>query len=178
VVRLRSTVALLVATSLSGGLAACSSGSNTSPNSGGTCSGPGGRARPPRSSLANGGHAQSGSMPRPTGGIRRPSQWSAGGNNVGAAIFDPLSVEGADHQAHPCLARSLTPDATSMHWTITPRPNISLRDGEPFNAVAIVLQLTEDRQAVLGSQAFGSTVKPVDDLTVKVDAAHGRQPSE
>ncbi len=158
--RLRSIVGALGALVLVG--AACGGGSSSSPSS---------RAAPGGGSPRDGGTFTVGLDAETDGWNPTGSQWSGAGYYVGQSIFDPLVTGGADGKVHPYLAESVTPDATSTHWTIKLRPGISFHDGEPLNADALVLQLQKTKQSVLGGQLLGPLDRGVkiDDLTVRAD---------
>ncbi len=99
------------------------------------------------------------------------SQWSAAGYAVATAIFDPLIIGGPDNQAHPYLAKSVTPDKTYAHWTITLRSGIKFHDGEALDAAAVVLQLTKAKASFLLGQLLGPVEKVVrvSELSLRVD---------
>ena len=98
------------------------------------------------------------------------SQWATAGYYVAQAIFDPLMTFGADGKPHPYLAKSLTPNGDFTQWTMTLRPGITFQNGQPFNAAAVALQLTKDKESALVGQAYGplETATAVDDMTVQI----------
>jgi peptide/nickel transport system substrate-binding protein len=103
------------------------------------------------------------------------SEWAGASYYVAQTIFDPLCAYDAAGQAHPYLAKSVTPNSTYTVWTIGLRPGIKFSNGQPLNAAAVVLQLTMAKASPLVGQALGPMVKAVatNNLTVVV---HMSQP--
>jgi peptide/nickel transport system substrate-binding protein len=98
------------------------------------------------------------------------SQWAAQGYWVASSIMEPLTTWGTDNKVHPYLAESVTPNADFTQWTIKLRKGINFQDGTPFNADAVVLQLTKDKASLIVGQAMTavSTINKVDEYTVQV----------
>ncbi len=65
------------------------------------------------------------------------AQLAIGGIQVARAIYDTLTMPGADGKIHPYLAQSVTPNADYTAWTITLRPNIKFTDGSPLTAQVV-----------------------------------------
>lgn len=91
---------------------------------------------------------------------------------MGEAVFDTLAKVGADGQAVPFLAESITPDATNATWTVKLRPGITFHDGTPLTADAVVAtfegQLADPLVGLTVVPLFASDklIEAVDELTV------------
>ena len=64
-------------------------------------------------------------------------------------FFDPVAVIGADRQAHPYLAQSITPNADNTQFTIKVRPGIHFTDGTDLNADAMIQNLQTTGNSLL-----------------------------
>lgn len=110
-----------------------------------------------------------------------PAKTAARGESGGselAAVYDVLlRYDGDTNEFEPRLARSVTPAADGLTWTITLRPGVTFSDGTPVDANAVIgsfARYTELRGdgAPIWSDAVESTVA-VDPQTVEV---HLRKP--
>lgn len=158
-------VSLAVVGLLAGGCAKSSNSGGTTPPST-TGSGPTTTLTP-----QNGGTLSIGLDAETDGWNPTSSEWAGASYYVAQTIFDPLCSYDAAGQAHPYLAKSVTPNATYTVWTIGLRPGISFSNGQPLNAAAVALQLTMGKASALVGQALGPMIKAVatNNLTVTVD---------
>ena len=105
------------------------------------------------------------------------AQLAISGIQVASAVYDTLTVPNAKGEMVPYLARSVTPSADLMTWTITLRPDVTFHDGTPLDADAVKLNLDSFRGAP-GAPSTGplfaivfkfiDDVQVVDPLTVSV----------
>jgi peptide/nickel transport system substrate-binding protein len=65
------------------------------------------------------------------------AQLAISGIMVARAIYDTLTLPGADGKIHPYLAQSVTPSANYTVWTIKLRPNIKFHDGSALTAEVV-----------------------------------------
>ena len=101
------------------------------------------------------------------------NRWSVSSFQLGNAVYDPLTAMGADGQAHPYLAESLTPNSDFTEWTIKLRRGVVFHDGTPLNAEALIKNLAWVRRSPLTGGALTlldpeTPAVKVDDLTVRV----------
>ncbi len=91
----------------------------------------GGRQRPGRPSVA----ARSYGLEADTSGgwCLAKAQLAIGGIQVARAIYDTLTMPGADGKIHPYLAQSVTGNANNTVWTIKLRPDIKFSDGSALD---------------------------------------------
>ncbi len=158
-------VAVVVALAAAG----CAKSSNASPGTGNKAtSGPTTTLKP-----QNGGIVNIGVGAETDGWNPTSSEWAANSYTEAQAFFDPLMAWAASGQPVPYLAKSVTHSANYKTWTIGLRPGINFTNGQPCNAAAVVLQLTDDKKSLLVGQALGPMVNAVavNNLTVRVNMA-------
>jgi peptide/nickel transport system substrate-binding protein len=83
------------------------------------------------------------------------------GIEVGAAIYDTLTVPNSKGEIVPYLAKSVDHDATYQTWTIKLRDGIKFHDGTPLDAAAVVQNINAYRASLL----VGSGLKDIDTVT-------------
>ncbi len=83
------------------------------------------------------------------------------GIEVGAAIYDTLTVPNTKNEMVPYLAKSVTPNAEFTEWKITLRDGITFHDGTPLNADALVQNFDAYRKSTL----IGAALKDVTGVT-------------
>jgi peptide/nickel transport system substrate-binding protein len=140
----------------SGGLlAACSSGSSSSPGttSGGTGTHPNGisSATPKR-----GGSLIFGTEAEESGFSPTQSTFDTTGILYCRTVFDPLAIIAADGTVAPYLASSITPNADATAWTITIRDGVTFHNGTPCDGAALVANLEAQKSALLTGQELTS----------------------
>jgi peptide/nickel transport system substrate-binding protein len=106
--------------------------------------------------------------------------FSAGGLNVAAAIYDPLVRRDHDQQLRPYLAESVAPNEDFTQWTLRLRPGVRFHDGTPLDAAALKWNF-DHLHKVPGSVTFGAIrdverVEVVDELTVRYHLSRGIAP--
>ncbi len=93
------------------------------------------------------------------------------------SVLEPLAVRDESGEIVPFLAESIEPSSDYTTWTIRARPGITFHDGTPFDASAIVDNLTRQSQSILNGlriadiarDADGNpAITAVDELTVEV----------
>lgn len=90
------------------------------------------------------------------------NRWAAPGQQVGLALFDPLTALDDDGVARPYLARSIEPNDDYTVWTIVLRDGVTFHDGTPVTAAAV--KRTMD--AHLASVLTGPAIEPVEEVVV------------
>ena len=168
--RLRTTLAVLVAASLAG--TACAGGDadgndgTSDPGANGDASGP-----------VYGGTATYGLEAENSGGWCLPEgQLAISGIQVARAIYDTLTVPDADAEYVPFLAESVEPNEDFSQWTITLRDGVTFHDGTELDAGVVKNNLDAyrgeypARQPLLLRFIFEpvTAVDVVDDLTLTV----------
>jgi peptide/nickel transport system substrate-binding protein len=143
---------------------ACGAGAQTDVNK---------RSKPPNDTSAPtvGGSITYGIEAETVGGWCLPeARLAAGGTEVADAIYETLTVPNSKGEYVPYLAKAIdrTPDYTQ--WTITLRDGISFHNGEPFNAAAVVQNLSAYRNGPLWSAVFSDVgdVYARDSMTVVI----------
>ncbi len=96
------------------------------------------------------------------------AQLTAAGIQVATAIYDTLTLPGADGNVHPFLADSVTPNQAATVWTITLRPHIQFSDGSPLDAQVVKDNLDA---YVHRSSTFARVFADVKSVTVVDDLA-------
>jgi ABC-type transport system substrate-binding protein len=86
-------------------------------------------------------------------------------------FIEPLFVLGDDHQVHPFLGESITPNADFTQWTIKVNQGITFTDGTPLNADAVIDNLNRTWTGLLVAGAMRDIAKGPDGkiLATKVD---------
>ena len=91
------------------------------------------------------------------------NQWSEAGAMVGSSVIEPLVTMGAQGDAEPYLAESVTAvDPAFTQWDITVKPDIVFHDGEPLDAEAVKKNLDAAFQTGLTKVALGPMVDRVE----------------
>jgi peptide/nickel transport system substrate-binding protein len=102
-------------------------------------------------------------------------------------FFDMLGVVGADHQVHPYLAESITPNSVNSQWTVKIRPGVNFTDGTPVNADAVIRNLNEAGAAVLLAGLLVDVARnpdktfvidKTDDLTITLHTGKNGDPTQ
>ncbi len=98
-----------------------------------------------------------------TGGGWCPStaRLAISGVEVGAAIYDTLTVPNTKNEIVPYLAKSVTPNATFDSWVITLRDGVKFHDGTPLDSAALVRNFEEYRKSAL----IGAALKDISTVT-------------
>ncbi len=98
-----------------------------------------------------------------TGGGWCPStaRLAISGVEVGAAIYDTLTVPNTKNEIVPYLAKSVTPNATFDSWVITLRDGIKFRTWHPLDSAALVRNFEEYRKSAL----IGAALKDISTVT-------------
>jgi peptide/nickel transport system substrate-binding protein len=98
-----------------------------------------------------------------TGGGWCPStaRLAISGVEVGAAIYDTLTVPNTKNEIVPYLAKSVTPNPTFDSWVITLRDGIKFQDGTPLDSAALVRNFEEYRKSAL----IGAALKDISTVT-------------
>lgn len=91
------------------------------------------------------------------------AQLAISGIQVARAIYDTLTMPGADGKIHPFLAQAVTPNADYTQWTIKVRPGITFTDGSPLNAQVVADNLDHYRKQ---NQLFIFVFSDVTDVKV------------
>lgn len=97
------------------------------------------------------------------------AQLAISGIQVASAIYDTLTVPNTKGEMVPYLAKSVTPSADLMTWTITLRPDVKFHDGTPLDADAVKLNLDSFRgapDAPSSGPLFAIVFKFIDDVQV------------
>jgi peptide/nickel transport system substrate-binding protein len=68
---------------------------------------------------------------------------------VARSVYDPLTLPNADGEIEGFLLESFEPNDDATVWTLTPRDGISFHDGTPFDAEAILANLTAQQNSPL-----------------------------
>ena len=98
------------------------------------------------------------------------------GMQVARALYDTLTVPGADGQYVPYLAKAVNHDETYKQWTISLRPGVTFHDGTPLTATVVKNNLDAyrgaypSRQPLLFSFVLANIAKvdTLNELTVRV----------
>jgi len=99
------------------------------------------------------------------------AQLAIGGIMIARAIYDTLTMPGADGKIHPYLAKSVVGTQNNTVWTITLRSGIKFHDGTPLDAQTVKDNLDHYRKDNLLFVFVFADIKSVDvvnNLTVKV----------
>src|SRR5689334_18109356 len=148
--------------------AACGSSSKNGSNSN---TGPSTTAAPDNAKPVRGGNLTYGIEADTSGGFcLYKAQLAIGGIMIARAIYDTLTMPGADGKIHPYLAKSVVGTQNNTVWTITLRPGIKFHDGTPLDATAVKDNLDHYRKDNLLFVFVFSDIKSVDvvnNLTVK-----------
>jgi len=98
-----------------------------------------------------------------TGGGWCPSsaRLAISGIEVGAAIYDTLTVPNIKNEMVPYLAESVEPNADFTEWKITLRDGIKFHDGTALDSAALVRNFEEYRKSTL----IGAALKPINTVT-------------
>jgi|SRR5215218_7880164 len=118
--------------------------------------------------------ASAASSPKPGGSVTYGLEAETGGGwcptsarlaisgvEVGAAVYDTLTVPNAKGKIVPYLAKSVEGSPDYKTWTITLRDGITFHDGTPLDANAVVQNLEAYRSSAL----IGAALKSVDTIT-------------
>ena len=132
-------------------LAACSSGGSAGSSGSAPSSSAATSAGPPK----RGGALKIGIEAETNGLNPVASDFTSPAVYYARAVFDTLTIQGADGTVKPYLARSVTPNADYDVWTITLRPGVVFHDGTPLNADALVAYLNQ----VVASPTYSITLQ-------------------
>lgn len=80
---------------------------------------------------------------------------TAGGDEAGALYGYLMRLDTTTNQYVPYLAKGLTPNSDYSQWTLTLRPGMTFTDGTPFNAQAVIQNLTRDMNPANHATAAG-----------------------
>ena len=145
-------------------LSAC--GSSSAPTAAGT---PGIGTGTPR----RGGTVTIGVNSEIDGFLPSASHFDNSGLSYANTIFDTLTAVGADGDAHPYLAQSVTPNGDKTVWTITLRPGVTFHDGSALDADVLLANIEALRSSVLTGQVYKPVtgVSKVSDMAVAVSSS-------
>lgn len=100
------------------------------------------------------------------------AQAAVSGHILFRALYDTLTIEGADGAAMPNMLESFSSNDDFTEWTLTLRPGITFHDGSPADSAALKRHLEEMAKGTLTGIALGDwnieTIEVVDDLSVKL----------
>jgi peptide/nickel transport system substrate-binding protein len=168
--RSRATTAIAVVAALAVIASAC--GSSSKKGGSNTNTGPSTTVGADTATPVRGGHLTYGIEADTSGGFCLfKAQLAIGGIQVARAIYDTLTMPGADGKIHPYLAKSVTGSQNSTVWTITLRPGIKFHDGTPLDAQTVKDNLDHYRKDNLLFVFVFPDIKSIDvvnPLTVKV----------
>ncbi len=80
---------------------------------------------------------------------------TAGGDEAGAVYGYLMRYDAASKKFVPYLAQDLTHNADYSQWTLKLRPGMTFSDGTPFNAKAVIENLTRDKDPANHATAAG-----------------------
>jgi len=150
--------------------AACGSSSKNGSNN--ANNGPTTTAGPDTAKPVRGGNLTYGIEADTSGGFcLYKAQLAIGGIMIARAIYDTLTMPGADGKIHPYLAKSVVGTQNNTVWTITLRSGIKFHDGSALDAQTVKDNLDHYRKDNLLFVFVFADVKSVDvvnPLTVKV----------
>ncbi len=100
------------------------------------------------------------------------AQAAVSGHILFRALYDTLTIEGANGEAVPNLLESFSSNDDFTEWTLTLRPGISFHDGTPADSAALRRHFEENAKGTLTGISVGDweieTIEIVDDLSVKL----------
>ena len=168
----RSRVARAIAIAAAVAVIASACGGSSSKKGSDTNNGPSTTAGPDTATPVRGGNLTYGIEADTSGGFcLYKAQLAIGGIQVARAIYDTLTMPGADGKIHPYLAKSVVGTQNNTVWTIALRPGIKFHDGTPLDAQTVKDNLDHYRKDNLLFVFVFADVKSVDvvdPLTVKV----------
>ena len=97
------------------------------------------------------------------------NRWSGDGTEVGLAIYDPLAAFDENTVAQPYLAKSFTPSADFLTWTIALREGVTFQDGSPLDASVLKTIFDAHKASALTAPALADldTVTATGPLTAE-----------
>ncbi|MYB11069.1 MAG: ABC transporter substrate-binding protein [Acidimicrobiia bacterium] len=100
------------------------------------------------------------------------AQAAVSGHILFRALYDTLTINGADGQVVPNLLESFSSNDDFTEWTLTLPPGIVFHDGSPADAAALKRHFEEQQLGTLTGIAIGDweiqEIQIVDDLSIKL----------